>query len=321
MTQNPYWGSDFFSFFAILFSRVQEFFVLGPSQMQLASDELQLFVLTLISISSALIGTFLVLRKMAMLANALSHTILPGVVFAYLGYHYFYASPNEIDFSHLLPSDSLLVVAGLASGLVTAYLTQTLVQHLHQAEDASIGMVFTFLFAIGIILVTAFTKSSHVGAELLMGNVDALHRADLSLIFWIFVANLTIFALLWRPFFVSTFDPLFSSMCGISNAAIGYLLMGQVAVCAIGAFRAVGVLLFLAFLVTPPLIARKCTHNLKVMAGFACLVGALSSLIGVAFSRHLLSVYALPCSTSGLIVTLLAIVYGFSLAIISRPRA
>lgn len=289
--------------------------------MELASDELQLLVLLLISVSSALVGTFLVLRKMAMLANALSHTILPGVVFAYLGYHYFSLSGDELDFSRLLPSDSLLVIAGLASGLFTAFLTQSLVSHLNLTEDASIGMVFTFLFAIGIILVTAFTRSSHIGAELLMGNVDALHYRDLSFIFWIFLVDLAIFLLLWRLFFVSTFDPLFSKMCGISNTLINYLMMALVAITAIGAFRAVGVLLFLAFLVTPPLIARKCTNSLKVMAFLSCLVGALLSVVGVAISRHLLSIYALPCSTSGLIVTLLATLFGISLAVISRTKA
>lgn len=219
----------------------------GGQALELASDELQLLVIGLIAITSSLMGTFLVLRKMTMLANALSHTILPGIVLAYLAYHFLAAPQEGIDFSHLLPSDMVLVGAGLVSGLITTFLAQSIITHLKIAEDASIGMVFTLLFAIGIIMVTSLTKSTHVGAELLMGNADALHLDDLKLIFWIFVANATCLFLFWRPYFFTTFDPLYAKMCGLSTTCISYLLMAQVATTAIGAFRAVGVLLFLAF--------------------------------------------------------------------------
>lgn len=318
MIENPYWGNDFFQFFYTLIWRLWAF-MLGSDQ-KLASDELQLLVLLFLSATAALIGTFFVLRKMTMLANALSHTILPGVVLAWLAY-YFYQGPEvAFDFSHLLPSDIFLIAGALGSAFVTTFLTRMVVAYLPVAEDASIGMVFTLLFAIGIILVTTLTKSAHIGAELLMGNVDALHFDDLKLMFWIFVANAAIMILFWRPLFLTSFDPLFARMCGISNDKISYLLMAQVSVCAIGAFRAVGVLLFLAFLVAPPLLARRLTHKLKTMALLSCLLAVGASLVGVALSRHMLSSYDVPCSTAGLIVTILAAAYGLSLGASCKTR-
>ncbi len=321
MSINPYWGCDFLGFFAILFRRIYTFIAEGPSAMQLASDELQLLVLLILSITAAFIGTFFVLRKMTMLANALSHTILPGVVIAYLVYHYFYTPGQELDFGHLLPSDSLLILAALGSSVLTTFLIQLISAHLPVAVDASIGMVFTFLFALGIILVTSLTKSSHIGAELLMGNVDALHIDDLILLFWIFIVTAVVILLFWRKLFVTSFDPLFAGMCGISNTKMSYLLMALVSLTAIGAFRAVGVLLFLAFLVTPPLVARRLTHTLTHMVMLSCVVGVSSSLVGVALSRHILSYYNEACSTAGLVVTILALIYGITLALIRPSKA
>lgn len=296
-------------------------FICGDFSLILSSDELQCIVLILISVTSALIGTFFVLRKMTMLANALSHTILPGIVLAYLAYNlFFHRGQQDLDFSRLLPSDSLLLVAAFLSALVTTFFAQTLVSYFSQQEDASIGMVFTFLFAVGVILVTCLTRSTHVGTELLMGNVDALNKEDMEFIFWIFLTNLSLIIFFWRPLFLASFDPLFAKMCGVSNTLVSYMLMAMCSFVAIGAFRAVGVLLFLAFLVTPTLIARLYTHNLKLLVLLSCLIAVVTSVVGVALSRHLLTVEAISCSSAGLIVVLLALIYGLSLAGVYRLR-
>ncbi|MBS0654262.1 MAG: metal ABC transporter permease [Verrucomicrobia bacterium] len=302
---NPYWGNDFFEFFVTLAVRLKEFLLGGFSHMQLASDELQMLVLILISISSALVGTFLVLRRMTMLANALSHTILAGVVIAFLAYHAFIAPSEAFDFSHLLPSDALLVASAFICAMVTTFLTQSCIRFLKVPEDASTGIVFTFLFAAGIVLVTALSRNAHIGIELLMGNVDALQQGDLQLVFWVFVTNCLLFFLFWRAFFVTTFDPVFAHIFGLSNMVFGYLMMALVALSSIAAFRAVGVLMVLAFFVTPVLVARLWIHRLCPLAFLACAIGVATSIVGVALSRHLLSVMGLACSTSAIVVTLL----------------
>lgn len=302
---NPYWGNDFFEFFVTLAARLWEFVTGGYSTMQLASDELQMLVLVLLSLSSSLVGTFLVLRRMTMLANALSHTILAGVVIAFLAYHAFIAPEKEFDFSHLLPSDALLICSALAMAMLTTFLTQSCVRFLGVNEDASTGMVFNFLFAAGIVLVTALSKNAHIGIELLMGNVDALQVGDLRLVWWIFVVNALFFLLFWRAFFVTTFDPVFAHILGLSNTFFGYMIMALVAISAIGAFRAVGVLMVLAFFVTPVLVARFWTHRLTLLTILSCSIGVASSIFGVALSRHLLSTMSLACATSAIVVTTL----------------
>ena len=314
-TVNPYFDNNFFEFFGTLVSRLFAFF--SGSKLQLATDELQILVLSLIAISASVVGTFLVLRKMTMLTNALSHTILTGVVFAYLFYDLM-QSPQGFDgadlhFSTLLPNEKLLLGAALFMAFLTTFLTQFLVTKMKLKEDASCGLVFTFLFAVGVIVVTLLSRNAHVGAELLMGNADVLHSDDLAFQFKVTLVNLVLVFVLYRAYFVTTFDPIFSQVLGVSSLFFGYLLMGQAAVTSIAAFRAVGVLLVLAFFVGPPLIVRLWICRLKPLLLLSCCVGIFAAILGVALSRHLLSYYSLPVSTSALVVSLIALIYFSSL--------
>jgi manganese/zinc/iron transport system permease protein len=308
--QNPYYDTTFFGFFITFIRRLfsGEFEVLN-----LAPDELQVVILSLIAISAALVGTFLYLRKITMLANALSHTILAGVVLAYLAHSYFGLEGQNYDFSHLLPNETLLFASALLMAFLTTFFTQLLISKVKLKEDASCAIVFTFLFAFGVILVTALSKNAHIGAELLMGNADALHQDDLSLQIKVTLFNLILITLCYRGFFVTTFDPVFSSILGISPTRFGYLLMALVAITTIGAFRAVGVLLVLAFFIGPPLIARLYVTRLIPLIILAACIGVISSFIAVALARHLLSEFALPVSTSALTVSVIAAFYGASL--------
>ncbi len=285
-------------------------FCLGRiSVSELASDEVQILVLILIACSSALIGTFLVLKKMTMLANSLSHTVLLGIVTAYLLLLPFI--PENQVHAHAI-SIEVLLIASLVTGLITTFLTQMLTNVLKLQEDASTGLVFTTLFALGIVLVTVFTRNTHLGTEAVMGNVDALHIHDLKLIFWIALFDFAVIGLLFKEFKMITFDGAFAAFQGFSKPFFHYLLMVLTSATVIGAFRAVGVLLVLAFLVGPVLTARLFTHRLKKLIFLSMAIGSGASLISVALARHLLSVQHLPVSTSGLAVTVLGAIYFMS---------
>jgi manganese/zinc/iron transport system permease protein len=182
-------------------------------------------------------------------------------------------------------------------------------------EDASTGLVFTTLFALGIVLVTVFTRNTHLGIEAIMGNVDALHVDDLKLIFWIALFDFFVVTAFFKEFKMTTFDTHFANAQGISSSSFNYLLMVLTSATVIGAFRAVGVLLVLAFLVGPVLTARLFTHRLKKLIFLAICIGVFASVISVGIARHLLSVYHLPLSTSGLVATILGILYFVCLAI------
>ncbi len=302
---NPYSGLNFFQFFPVFFGRL--FKIMNGAE--LASDEIQIFVLGLISIAAALIGTLLVLKRMSMLANSLSHTILLGIVVAYL---LFASRAGE----ELGMNFSILIAAALVTGILTTVLTQFLNHVVKLQEDASIGLVFTTLFALGIILVTLYTRNAHIGLEVVMGNPDALHLNDLKIALGVALTNVLFIVLFFKEWKLVCFDQGLAVSLGVRPALYNYLLMLLTSATAISAFRAVGVLLFLAFLVGLPLTARLLTHNLRTMMLLSCGFGLLCSLFAVALARHFLTVYRAPLSTAGMVVVMIGL--SFVVALLCR---
>ncbi len=303
---NPYWGQDFFGFFVILFRRITGQLPLDG----LASDEVQLIVLMGVALSTVLLGTFLTLKKMTMMANSLSHTTLLGIVIAYL---IFFTPETDLSID-----TSILFVAALISAVLTTVLTELARDLLKLQEDAAIGLVFTTLFALGIILVTVFTRNSHIGVEVITGNVDALHFEDIRLVWSAAVLNLVLIGLFFRQWVMTAFDEKLSFSLGVPTKTFHYLMMFLTALTLIASFRAVGVLLVLSFLVGPTLIARQWTHRLRSLLLLGIGVGLMTAVIGVALSRHFLSVYHMPLSTGGLVVTLISVLYLLSTVLTFR---
>lgn len=296
---NPYTGANFWEFFQILFWRIVSFVQGKLSIAHLAADEIQLLVLIGIGASAALIGTFLVLRKMTMVANSLSHTILLGIIIAFILSQK--GGASEIEHGETIPIQAMLW-ASLGMALITSFLTQFLVKSVRLQEDASIGIVFTALFAIGVIFVTLLTRNAHIGTEVVMGNVDALHWDDCKLAYLILAFNSVILLAFFKEFKITTFDAGLASLFGISPLFFNYLLMVQASATIVGAFRAVGILMVLAFITGPVITARLLVNRLETLLIAAVGLSALASLIGVALARHILSVYSLPLSTGGIVV-------------------
>lgn len=301
---NPYWGVNFFKFFWVVVKRL--YIWEGP----LVGDEVQLGVLCALSLASGLLGCFLVLRQMTMLANSLSHTILLGIVGAFV-----LLGGGSMDQMGM----GVLVLGALLSAALTSGLTEFLIRALRVQKDAAIGFVFTTLFALGIVMVTLYTNHAHIGIEAIMGNVDALHVHDLKLAGGLALGVVVLIGLFYGPLKVLTFDPLFARGMGVRGLPAMLTLM--TAGLSIGAFRAVGVVLFLALLVGPPLIARRLTNQLGKMLSLSCVIGMVLSIVAVALSRHCLSVYHMPLSTAGLLVTLLLLVYGVTLFATRKKEA
>lgn len=304
---NPYSGQSFFGFFQELLIRLFAFISGNLSIHNLVSDEIQMIVLMSVACSAALVGTFLVLRKMTMLANSLSHTILLGIVVAFV-----LTQDGMLDSNsrHYHPINiQIMLLAALVVGILTAFLTEFLTKTIRLQEDASTGIVFTSLFALGIILVTLLTRDAHVGIEVVTGNVDALHLDDCKLVLIILGLNLLLSLLFFKEYKITTFDPALAKALGISSLFFNYLLMIQTSATTIGAFRAVGVLMVLAFITGPVLTARLLTHNLRNLLLLAAGLGCLASILGVAISRHFLSIYGMPLSTSGIVVCVISLMF------------
>ncbi|NCF70278.1 MAG: iron chelate uptake ABC transporter family permease subunit [Chlamydiales bacterium] len=292
---NPYYGVDFFQFFAVLVQRVLDL------QTPLVADEIQMLTLSMWGCSAACLGSFLMYRKETMVANSISHTVLLGIVISYLVVSYFYpvtAVDQGIDVS-------LLLLSAIVTGFLTVSLIRLLNKMLKVQLDASNGLIFNFLFALGIVLVTVFFRNSHVGLELLTGNVDSLAPKDMHLSAYILLFSLLCVVPLFKYWKVFVFDQRYARIIGVRVGYLQILFTFLLALNIVGAIRAVGILMMLSLVTAPAICARALSFRLKRMLVLASLISVTSSLVGVAMSRHLLSVYSLPISTGALVVCIL----------------
>ena len=260
------------------------------------TDALQMAVLSLIALSCGLLSPFVVLKRMAMFANSLSHTILLGIAIAFL-------------LTGSLFSPISLFVGALLAALMTALLTGGLIRFFRLQEDASIGLVFTALFALGITAVTLFTRDVHLGIEAVMGNADVLQIGDLYLALFLAGVNLAAVCLFFKQFQLISFDQTLAKALRISSSRFHFFLLFLISATSIAAFRAVGVLLVLAFLVGPFLTARLFCKRLPHLLFWTPLIGILASVLGVLLSRVCFEVFALPLSTGGMVATLIGLIY------------
>ncbi len=292
---SPYWGKEFFGFFLLLGQRFWQGITGHLSLSDLAADEIQILVISLIALAAGLLAPFLVLRRMTMIANSLSHTTLVGILVAY-------ALVGQLDLV-------ALCVGALIAALLTVALMELLQTIFRLPEDATMGLVFTSLFALGILGVSLFFRDLHLGTETVMGNVDALRLDDVWIALGLLLFNLVGIAISYHPLKVTCFDAALARSLGIATGRIHFLLMFLVAATTVGAMRAVGVLLILAFLVVPYLIARLFCDRLFGLLIATPLIGLLASWVGVAISRHLLTLWDLPLSTGGIVVLTLVAFY------------
>ncbi len=314
LAQNPYQTSGFFSFFALFFQRLCYLLIGKLSWTDLATDEIQFFALFGVGVLGTLVGTFLLLRRMTMVAGALSHTLLFGIVSAFilvvrLGSH---------EDPYTLVGLPLLFGAALATAILTTTLAEWLNKRMRLSQDASIGLVFFFLFSLGILLLSLTSKNLHLGGELIVGNVDAMRASDLSSVYIALSIALLLIALFFRKLTITTFDPPFAKALGISCGRYHYFLMALASLSLVTTFRVVGVLMTLAFFIAPPLIARLFTKRLKTMLSLAVAIVFIVSLVGVALVRAIWVEAGLALSTSGIVVCCLIVLYLVALFLSKR---
>lgn len=240
--------------------------------------EIQL-IAVIVAVACALPGVFLVLRKMSMMSDSITHTILLGIVLAFFVTH---------DLS------SPLLIAGAAlMGVVTVWLTETLNRTRLLAEDAAIGIVFPLLFSIAIILITRYAGSVHLDTDsVLLGELafapfDRMVAAGADIgakaIYTtgvLLLINLVAILIFFKELKVVTFDPMLAAVLGFAPGLVHYGLMTLVSLTAVGAFQAVGSVLVVAFMIGPPVTAYLLTDDLKRMLILSGLIGAANGVLG-----------------------------------------
>lgn len=233
----------------------------------------------LVALSCGLLGVFLILRKMAMVGDAISHAVLPGIVIAYLVAD----SRNAI----------IMLIGAAAFGLLTTFMIEWFYKRARIQADASIGITFTWLFAIGVILVSMYTGNVDLDQEcVLYGDISYI---PFSLLWigeqsfgpasvWLQGGNLVLVILGiifgFRGLFITSFDPGFAGGLGIKTGTWHYLLMGAVSMTVVLSFNAVGAILVVAFLVVPPATAYLLSKELKNMLWLTAAFGIASAIGG-----------------------------------------
>jgi manganese/zinc/iron transport system permease protein len=266
--------------------------------------EIQL-IAVVVAVACALPGVFLVLRRMAMVSDAISHSVLLGIVLAFF-------VVQDLN-------SPLLLVAAALTGLLTVGLVELLKGTGLVREDAAIGLVFPALFSAGVILIARFADSVHLDTDVVLLGELAFAPFDrvvvagwdlgpksLLVMSAVLVATLVLLAVLYKELKLATFDPGLSLALGFSPALLHYGLMAVVSVTAVGAFDAVGAILVVALMIAPPATAYLLTDRLSAMLGIAALAGAVSALAGYWVARWL------DASIAGSMATMTGVLFGLA---------
>ncbi|CAM4348832.1 metal ABC transporter permease [Paenibacillus tarimensis] len=271
---------------------------------------------SLVAACCAILGVFLVLRKMALVGDAISHSVLPGIAIAFL-------------LSGTRDSAFMLIGAAVL-GLVTVFL----IQLFHQSgvqSDASIGIVFTALFAVGVILISLNARQVDLDLDcVLYGEIAYTHWNTISLLgidtipkavwmlgFTLLLITAVIF-LFYKQFKLCAFDPALAAAVGIPVALFHYLLMGLVSMATVSSFESVGAILVVGMLIIPPATAYLLTEKLGVMIGLSVVTGIVSTFIGY-YAAVVLDASIAGCMvTAALALFVLAFLFSPSQGVIAR---
>ncbi len=231
----------------------------------------------LVGITCGMAGVFLILRKMSMIADAISHTVLFGIVMAFI-------------ITQTLNGFWMLLGAAVA-GILTAYL----VQLLHSSgiqQDAAIGVVFTTLFAAGVLLITLFASHVHLDVEhILMGEIAfvpwdkwtffaiTMPKAVWILLLVLFI-NIGFLLLFFKEMKLATFDSVYAASIGVPILFLHYGFMTSVSFTTVAAFDSVGAILVVAMLIGPTATANLISKSIKQMFLFSMLYGGAAAIIG-----------------------------------------
>ncbi|NNF23707.1 MAG: metal ABC transporter permease [Rhodobacteraceae bacterium] len=263
---------------------------------------------TLLGISAGVTGTFLFLRKRALVSDAISHATLPGVGLAFIVMVLLGGDGRS------LPG---LMLGSALSAWVGLLAVQWLTERTRLAEDAAIGSVLSVFFGFGIVLLTVIQNMSsgrQAGLEgFLLGSTAGMLFSEAAIIAAGGALSLALVLLLRRPMTMVAFDPGFSASAGIDLRRIDLAMMGLVLAVTVVGLKIVGLILIVALLIIPPVTARFWTNRTDGVVALSGLIGGVSGYVGAAISA---SAPALP---TGPIIVLVAFAL-FALSLLGSPQ-
>lgn len=251
-----------------------------------------LFTSIIVGILAGVIGSLIILRGMALMGDAISHAILPGVAISYMmGISFFYGA----------------VVTGVLASIGIGFINQ----NSKLKSDTAIGIVFSSFFALGIILLMKAQTAVDL-TQILFGNVLTVRTSEMWLTFGVAIFVLACIYFFYKEFLITSFDETMAKAYGMNTGAIHYFMMVLLTLVTVVSLQTVGVVLVVAMLITPAATAYLLTHKLSSMMALSALFGAMSAVIGLylSFKFNL---------TSGAIIVLVATVF-FMLAFLFAPK-
>lgn len=237
-----------------------------------------LSVVMITAVSCALLGVFLVLKNMAMVADALSHTVLLGIVLGYF-------IAGDLD-------SPILFVGAALFGVMTVYAIEYVVNKFAIQSDAATGLVFTLLFALAIILISKYARNVHLDVDVVLSGEVVFATLNTMEIFGIqvpisftrmfvmLVINLAFVAVTYQQLKVSIFDPVYAKSIGVAVGFLNLILMTLVSITTVVAFDTVGAILVISLMVASALSAHLLSKRLSIMLLVALLYGVINSVLG-----------------------------------------
>jgi manganese/iron transport system permease protein len=222
----------------------------------------------LLGVLTGVVGVFVVLRRLAFMTDALTHTVFPGVVIAYL-------------------AGWSLALGALAFGVLTAVLLTVLATNRRVASDAATAIVLTALFSVGVVLVSRQRSYTSDLTLFLFGRILTVDQADLLTTLVLTVAVLAVLAMIGKELVLRSFDPEGASAMGYPGVALDLALNLLIALVVVAAVKAVGTVLVVAMLIVPAATARLLAGRVVGMAVLACLFGVVAGWGGLLVSYHL----------------------------------
>ncbi len=238
----------------------------------------------LVGASAALLGSFLVLRGNAMLTDAISHSIVFGIIVVWL--------------LTRQTSGPVQVLGAALTGVLTVVLSELLARSRLVKMDAAIGLVFPALFAAGVILISMHARNVHIDVDtVLLGEIGFVWLYTVSLfgvrvpvavatLSVVLVINLAFVLALWKELKLATFDPGLAAALGFLPVVLHYVILTLTSVTAVAAFDAVGAILFIAFVVVPPATAYLLTRRLWLMVTLGVALSIAACVSGYFLARH-----------------------------------
>ncbi len=222
---------------------------------------------SLAAIALALVGTWVVIRGMSFLGDALVHGVIPGIALAIL-----------LDFNVIIGAGAAAVVMMIGINLVHRQTTFS--------EDTSIGLLFVGMLGLGVILISRTTSYSGDLTAVLFGDALGVTRNDVVMLSILAAITLGVSAALYRPFLVLSFNEQKAQLLGMRPRLAHVALLALITLAIIGSFQTVGTLLVFGLLIGPPATAALMVRRVPLMMAVAALIGAVSVFVGLVISYH-----------------------------------